>query len=92
MINENYHLPKRLRPTRITIIPEQKYTKKEVSDIFGFTESQMKLAEDDEVVSFFGKHMYGIYLFQYLSTRNKTFEQIRNGTYIPKKKKYAERN
>ena len=90
MIQENYHLPKRLRPPRITLVPEKKYTKNEVRDILGFTDVQLKLAEDDEIVTFFGKTMYGLYLFQFLAHKHDTLIEIRNGTYVPKKKKYEQ--
>lgn len=88
MIKENYHLPRRLRPVRVVIDPTQKYNKSEIQKILGFTTEQLKIAEKEKFIAFFGNITYGIYFFQALLKNSKSFEQIKAGTFVSTKVKY----
>ncbi len=87
MIQENYHLPRRLRPVRVVIDPTKRYNKPEIQKILGFTTEQIKMAEKEELIAFFGNITYGIYFFQALLKNKKSFEEIKAGVYVPKKDK-----
>jgi hypothetical protein len=64
----------------ITIDPQRKYTRNEVKTFLEFEEDQLKLAEKNNLISFFGATIYGIYFFQFLKTNYKKLEEIKQGT------------
>ena len=66
--------------SNITIDPQKKYTRSEVKTFLEFEEDQLKLAEKNNLINFFGSTIYGIYLFQFLKTNYKKLEEIKQGT------------
>lgn len=66
--------------TDIIIDPQKKYTRSEVKTFLEFEEDQLKLAEKNNLIHFFGSTIYGVYLFQFLKTNYKKLEEIKQGT------------
>ncbi len=71
----------------ILLDPQGKYTRSQIKEFVQLNDKQLSLAEDEDLLVFFGSTMYGIYFFQFLKNYHDKFDEIRAGTYVPKKLK-----
>lgn len=71
----------------IALDPQGKYTRDKIKEFIEFNDKQLNLAEDEDLLVFFGPTMYGVYFFQFLKNYHDKFDQIRAGTYVPTKLK-----
>lgn len=64
--------------SNVIIIPEKKYSKKEISDILQYNSKQLEAAEKQKLIVFQDNTIYGVYFFQFLRNNHIKLEEIHN--------------